>query len=441
MATIFKAYDIRGVYPGELDEKTAYKIGRAFVTFLNSEKVLVGQDCRVSSPKLYASLVKGITDQGATVINIGLASTPLLYFAAQDADAIMVTASHNPKQYNGFKLMRKGAVHIGQSHGMESIKDLVEADKWKKPKKKGRVTKKDYLRKYVSHVRKFKGKLKPLKVVMDAGNGMASITADKVFKGLKPKITKLFFKLDGTFPNHAPNPMDEKSLAAIKKEVKKRKAACGIVFDGDCDRIRVIDEKGNAVNGDTLTGLIGCYILQKHEHALIMYDVRHSLAVREEIMNQLGRGMMTRVGHAFIKELMREEDALFAGELSGHYYFKNNNYCDSGEIAAMLVLRILSEAKKPLSHLLKPFQKYHNSGELSFTVGNPYAAMKKAENAYQSKADQSYHIDGISMEFADWWFNLRPSHTEPVIRLVIEAKTKALLDRKKKELEQLLKKA
>ena len=441
MANIFKAYDIRGEYPNELDEKIAYKIGRAFVTFLNSEKVIVGRDCRLSSPKLYESLVKGITDQGATVINIGLVSTPLLYFAAQDADAIMITASHLPKKYNGFMLMRKGVVQVGQAYGMETIKELVEKDSWKRPKKKGRTTKKDYLRKYVAHVRKFKGKLRPIKVVMDAGNGMASIVAEKIFKGLKPKITKLFFKADGNFPNHSPNPMDDKSLAAVKQAIKKSKAACGIVFDGDCDRIRVVDEKGNAVNGDILIGLIGCYIMKNHEHALIMYDARTSLGVRETIMDSMGRGMMTRAGHAFIKELMREEDALFAGELSGHYYFKNNNYCDSGEIAAMLVLRILSEEKKPLSKLIAPFQKYFNSGQLEFPAQNPYAAMKKAEEAYLNKASQIYHIDGVSVECPDWWFNLRPSHTEPLIRLVIEAKTKRLLDLKKKELERLLKKA
>jgi len=441
MGNIFKAYDIRGIYPEELDEKKAYAIGRAFVTFLNSEKVIVGRDCRLSSPKLKDALVKGLTDQGATVIDMGLCSTPLLYFASEEADAIMVTASHNPKKYNGFKMMQKGAIHIGQAHGMERIKELVEANKWKKPKKKGRVTKKDYMRKYIAHVRKFKGKLKPIKVVMDAGNGMATLTADKIFKGLKPKITKLFFKLDGNFPNHSPNPMDEKSLEHLKKAVKKNKAACGIVFDGDCDRIRVVDEKGKSVSPDAITGLIGSYILKDHEHALIMYDVRTSWAVREAIMDARGRCLMTRVGHAFIKELMREEGALFAGELSGHYYFKNNNYCDSGEIAAMLVLRILSEEKKPLSKLIAPFQSYFNSGELNYPVDNPFALMNKVENTYESKANQIYHIDGVSVEFDDWWFNLRPSHTEPVIRLVIEAKTKRMLDLKRKEVERLIKKA
>jgi len=437
MADIFKAYDIRGKYPSELNEKTAYAIGRAFVTFLNSEKVIVGRDCRLSSPKLRDALVKGVTDQGATVVDIGLCSTPLLYFAAQDHDAIIITGSHHPKEYNGFRLMGKGVVNIGQSHGMETIKELVEVNSWKKPKKKGRVTKKDYMRKYISHVRKYKGKLKPIKVVMDAGNGMAAHTAEKIFKGLKPKITKLFFKLDGNFPGHSPNPMDEKNLAAVKQAVKKQRAACGIVFDGDCDMIKVVDAKGNTVNTDAITALIGNYILKDHEHALIMYDVRTSRAVREAISDARGRGMMTRVGHTFIKELMRDEGALFAGELSGHYYFKNNNYCDSAEIAAMVLLRILSEEKKPLSKLVEPFQTHFKSSEISIPTDNPYHLMKKVENAYLGKANQIFHIDGVSAEFNDWWFNLR--YTEPNLSLIVEAKTKRMLDMKQKEVERLLK--
>lgn len=437
MEQLFKAYDIRGIYPSEINEGFAHKLGRAIAMYFTGEDIIVGRDARIGSEKLAKALMEGIANQGGNAIDIGLCSTPMAYFAAQEHPAAMVTASHNPKEYNGFKICAKGGMPLGFPDGLTNIKHLMERSEFGKPKHKGKARKKDIIAKYAAHVRQFKGKLKKLTVVMDAGNGVQGSIIPKVFARLPVKIIPLFFELDGSFPNRSPNPIKPGALEALRKAVRQRKADCGIAFDGDGDRVVFVDEKGTIARADHVLALFAEHVLEEHPHAKILYDLRSSRIVKERATEAGGVAVMTRVGHTYIAQVMKDEDALIAGELSGHYYFRDNFCADNGDIPALLMMNILSAGKKPLSKLLAPLQKYFNSGELNFTVENKHQMMKKIEESYCDQG-QVYHIDGLSVEFPDWWFNLRPSNTEPVLRLNVEAKTKALLDRKVAELKRLL---
>ncbi|MEM2916427.1 MAG: phosphomannomutase/phosphoglucomutase [Candidatus Woesearchaeota archaeon] len=437
MENLFKAYDIRGIYPSELTLDFAYKLGRAVAMHFTNETIIVGRDARIGSDRLAERLIAGINDQGSNVIDIGLCSTPMLYFATQKNPGVMITASHNPKEYNGFKICAKGGSPLGFPDGLSPIRSLIEQANFGRPKHKGKTRKKNILDDYAAHVRKFKDSIKKLKVVIDAGNSVEGIIAPKVFARLPAKVIPLFFELDGNFPNRPPNPLKEGALDKLCEAVKKNKADIGIAYDGDCDRVIFVDEKGKIARPDHILVLLAQYLLKENPHAKILYDVRCSRIVKEKVTEARGVAIMTRVGHTYISHIMKEENALLAGELSGHYYFKENFWADSGDIPVMLMLNIISREKKPLSRLLAPLQKYFNSGELNFTVENKHQAMKRVEEEY-SERGKVYHIDGLTVEFPDWWFNLRSSHTEPVLRLNVEASTKALLDRKVAELRRFM---
>jgi phosphomannomutase len=435
--SIFKAYDVRGIYPSELDEELAYKIGRAFVTFLKVSNVVVSQDMRESSKSLKKELIRGITDQGADVIEVkGLCSTPRSYFACwflKSPGSIMVTASHNPGKYNGFKFTREKAIPISGDTGIKDIEKLVLRNRFKDVKKKGIVVKKDITNDYKKHILRFIDvkKIKPLKVVIDAGNGMGGKDMELVLDKLPLKVVRMYFKPDGSFPNHEANPLKEENLIDIKKRVKEEKADFGIAIDGDADRVFFIDENSETIPADFITCLIAEDILKKNKGGKVLYDLRSSWVVKEVIEKNGGKAGMSKVGHSFIKEQMRKEKAVFAGELSGHFYFKDNSYTDSGVIAALKVIQIISEKGKRLSELVKPLRKYYASGEINSEVKDKEGKIKELAKRY--KDGKISWLDGIRVDFDDWWFNVRPSNTEPLLRLNLEAKSKELMEEKRDE--------
>jgi len=434
--SIFKAYDVRGIYPDELDEELAYKTGRAFITFLKVNKVAVSQDMRKSSNSLKKELIRGITDQGADVIEVkGLCSTPRSYFACwflKSKGSIMVTASHNPGKYNGFKFTREKAIPISGDTGIKDIEKLVLKNKFKDVKKKGKVVKKDITLDYKKHILKFIDvkKIKKLKVVIDAGNGMGGRDMELVLGKLPLKVVKLYFKPDGSFPNHEANPLKEENLKDIKKKVLSEKADFGIAIDGDADRVFFIDENSETIPADFITCLIAEEILKKNK-GKVLFDLRSSWVVKEVIEKNKGKAGMCRVGHAFIKEQMRREKAIFAGELSGHFYFKDNFYTDSAIIAALKVIQIISLKGKKLSSLVEPLKKYYASGEINSKVKDKKGKMKELAKKYSS--GKISWLDGVRVDFKDWWFNVRASNTEPLLRLNLEAKTKKLMEEKRDE--------
>lgn len=441
--SIFKGYDIRGIYPSQLNQETAYKIGRAFVSFVKPKNVVIGQDVRLSSPKLFESLSQGIMDQGADVIHIGLSTTPMMYFSTikLGADAgINITASHNPKEYNGFKLVRRQAVPISSETGIYEIQELVEKNKFSKPKKKGKLMKQEMLNQYINNALSFVDveKIKYLKICVDTANAMGGLIIPKLFGKLPCELVPLFMDMDGTFPNHEPNPLKEETLEELKKSVVKEKADLGIGLDGDADRIIFVDEKAQVIPGDIMTALLSKMILSKHPKtpkAKILYDLRSSWVVKEEIEKHGGKAIEFRVGHSFIKEKMRTESIEFAGEVSGHYYLKQNHYIESPMIIILYLLEFLSKEKekKNLSEIIEPLKKYFPSGEINFKVKNKEATMKKVEKEFKD-AKRISHMDGLKVEYKDFWFNLRPSNTEPLIRLNIEAKTKPKMEEMRSEI-------
>jgi len=462
--SIFKAYDIRGKYPSELNEETAYNIGRAFVKYLGCKVVCVGQDARTHSPALFACLVKGITDQGADVIDIGLCTTPLFYFATKNHDAgIMVTASHNPAEYNGFKMCKDGTAPIGETTGMKDIEKVFNGELEGKEEvqntqdnalvSKGTLQKKDYLSEFIRFFIDRKGLLSPLQIVIDTANGMAGYTWPKVFtKENFPEleISYLFKELDMSFPNHEANPLKYETLSVLQKTVVESGADLGIALDGDGDRLFFVDEKGEILAGDVTGGLIGEYLIKKHKikelstasqdsqkkKLQLGYDIRCSRAVAEVWKEKGAETFVTRVGHSLIKEKMRSINADFHGEFSGHIFFKETDYTENSILSALILLNHLSESKKKLSELALPYKKYFQTGESNFKVEDKLAKMKELEQIYTEKEPDNIHwLDGLTVEFKDWWFNLRPSNTESLLRLNLEASTKELMEQKKQEVE------
>jgi len=429
--SIFKAYDIRGIYPEQLNEEIAYKIGRAFVEFLKCKNVVIGRDMRLSSDSLFEALADGITDQGADVIDIGLSTTPMLYFAVANygfESGIMITASHNPKEYNGLKFTREKSIPISDATGIKEIEKLVEKNDFKHAEK-GRIIKKDILDDYVDFVLSFVNlkNIKPLKVVMDASNGMAGMIIPKVFEKIGINIIPMYFELDGSFPNHQSNPLILENRQDIMKKVIEEKADLGITWDGDADRCFFIDNNGKFLQGDFITGLFAESMLKKHPNAMILYDLRASWFVKDMIEKNNGRSRMCRVGHSFFKQYMREEDGIFAGEVTGHYYYKYKDfYIDDGMIAALQMIEFISIKNKHFSEILKPTERYFISGEINSTVEDKEAVMKKLEQEFSD--GEISHMDGISVEYDDWHFNVRPSNTEPLLRLNLEAKTKEKME-------------
>jgi len=439
--TIFKAYDIRGTYPDQLNEEIAYKVGRALVEFLSPKNLAVGRDMRLSSPKLWESLTKGIMEGGCDVIDIGLVSTDCLYFAVgkfgYDA-GVMITASHNPPEYNGFKMCRKEAVPLSGEAGIDQIKALMLKDDFPPPKKLGRIEKRDVDSAYVQHLLSFvdKDKIKPFKIVIDAGNGMAGKIIPELFSHLRCNVIPMFFELDGSFPHHLASPIEPENIAPLRERVLAEKADLGAAFDGDADRMFLVDENALPLGGDMVTALVAKNLLKKERGATILYNLICSKAVPQIIESSGGKAIRTRVGHALIKPLMKKHNAIFGGEHSGHFYFKNNWFADSGLIALLVCLELISEEDKPLSALVKSIDPYFRSGEINSQVNDIPKKLKEIEGHYSSaKID---HLDGVTVDFGDWWFNVRPSNTEPLLRLNIEANTKEKLEEKKEELLKLI---
>ncbi len=438
-AGIFKAYDIRGVYPGELDEKIVYNIGRAIVQFTGAQKVVVGRDMRNSSVALEKSLIAGITAQGADVIKIGLSSTPMLYFASGklDVDAgIIITASHNPAAYNGLKICRQAAVPVGEGSGMEEIRDLALAGNFKEPEKTGEVFENpEFRNEYLSYMKKFfDTKVAQNKnIAVDFANAMGII--DKpVFENLSAYVraSYLYDEFDGHFPHHEANPLKTETLEDLQKEVVAHKADLGIAYDGDADRVGFVDEKGEVVPMDYIIALIAKEILKKHPGSLILMDLRGSNAVKEAIEEAGGIVHHCRVGHSLIKKQMREEGAVFAGELSGHYYFQENFKAEMPTLAALMILNLLNQTGKKMSELIVNLKKYWHSGEINSEVRDKEGVFKKLKDKY--KDGQLNELDGVRIDYPDWWFNVRASNTEPKMRLNLEAKTKELMMEQKDEL-------
>jgi phosphomannomutase len=422
---IFKAYDIRGIYPEELDETLARKIGNAFAHFTGASLILVGHDMRASSPPLVSAFTEGVTLAGADVTDLGLCSTDLVYFASGrlEAPAAMFTASHNPPEYNGIKLCRAGAAPVGEQTGLIQIREMVASGVSQRGEVAGKVEHLDLLDAFAEHVRSFVelSRLKPLKVVADTANGMGGLVVPKVFEGLPFSLSILYGELDGTFPNHPADPIQVENLKDLQRAVVDGGADIGLAFDGDADRVFLVDNLGQPVSGSTTTAMVAKAMLEKHPRETIVHNLICSHAVPEIILENGGTPVRTRVGHSFIKQVMAETGAVFGGEHSAHYYFRDNWRADSGSIAALCVLELLSRADVPLSEFRKPFERYVQSGEINSRVHDPRAVIDNVAASYgQCEQDR---LDGLTVECGDWWFNLRPSNTEPLLRLNLEART------------------
>ena len=434
--SIFKAYDIRGIYPTDLNEQAAYLIGRAFVTFLGIEKVVVGRDMRLSGPSMFKEVTRGITEQGADVIDIGLVSTDQYYFACQKLGlpGIMVTASHNPKEYNGFKMVKKMPYLLSGDAGIQDLRQLVENENFPEPKRQGQITQQDFKNEFIEKVLSIIDikAIKPLKVIVDTGNGMVGPILKEVYQRLPIQLIGLYLDPDGRLPNHGLDPLQAENRAELQARVKSEGAAIGFAFDGDGDRFFAIDDRGEFISGDFLTAIMGQYLLEKYPKSKILYDVRASWAVVDLITAVGGTPLMERVGHAFIKQRMAKEDALYAGEVTGHYYFKDFFFADSGIIPSLILMEMISKKGKKMSEILAPLEaKYFISGEINSKVADTKAVMQKLAEVY--KDGEQHTMDGISVSYPTWHFNVRGSNTEPLIRLNLEAKTREEMERKRDE--------
>jgi len=447
---IFKAYDIRGIYPKEINEEAAFKIGQAFYHFLlqtlkkKPSKILLARDNRLSSPSLAKSFSMGVRSQGGKIINLGIIPTPTFYFASWYLKAdggAMITASHNPPEFNGIKLVGKNAKPIAKGAGMEKIKSLVK----KLPKiskiKKGKEEKKSILNEYLKFSFKFldKRKVLPLKIVIDTANAVAGLWIPFLKRNLK-QITfyHLFEKLDGRFPNHLPDPLKKENLKFLSEKVKEVKADFGVAFDGDGDRIIFVDENGNPVSGDIITALLSKIILEKNPGQKILYDIRSSKIVKETIEENGGKAYLCKTGHSFIKLKMAKYNIYFGGEVSGHYYLKDNHFMEMPLFVLFKVIEKLSEERKPFSQVLKPFQKYFSSGEINFEMEERREVVEALKKYFKKLPCKISTLDGVKAEFDDFWVLVRPSNTEPLLRLMVEAKSKEILDKKTKEMKALI---
>jgi phosphomannomutase len=433
---IFKAYDIRGIYPTDLDEQVAYQVGRAFVSLIGCEKVIVGRDMRLSGPLLGKELLRGLTEQGADVLDIGMVSTDQYYFACGTLGlpGLMVTASHNPKAYNGFKMVKKMPYLLSGDQGIQDIRRLVESEEFPRPFRQGQVIAQDFSQAFVEKVLSLVDvrALRPLKVVVDTGNGMVGPILKEVYRRLPVELIGLYLEPDGNLPNHGLDPLLPENRRELQRRVVQERADVGFAFDGDGDRFFTIDDRGQFVSGDFLTAIMGSYLLEKSPGSKILYDVRASWAVPEMIRAAGGIPLMERVGHAFIKRRMADEGALYAGEVTGHYYFRDFFSADSGIIPSLVVMEILSRRKASLSELLQPLEeKYFISGEINSTVADPAGRMRLLAETYHDA--EQYSLDGISIIYPTWHFNVRPSNTEPLLRLNLEAMSKAEMESRRDE--------
>jgi phosphomannomutase len=435
-AHIFKAYDIRGLVDTEIDSDFAFATGVAFARFLQIERepgtIVIGEDMRPSSPELADAFSAGATSQGMDVIRIGLASTDMLYFASGKLGmpGAMFTASHNPAQYNGIKLCLSNARPIGKESGLLTIEKFVREGSPIALRSVGVEKHRDMLEEYVDHLLTLVDikDIRPLKVIIDAGNGMAGHTAPAIFARLNCEVIPMYFELDGSFPNHEANPLDETTLTDLKKAMKDHNADLGLAFDGDADRCFLVDERGVAVNPSALTALIAHRELIKHPGSSIIYNLISSRTVKEVIDENGGVGLRSRVGHSYIKTMMAESGAIFGGEHSGHFYFKDFWRADSGALAALHAIAALGESNSTMSALLAPYDRYVTSGEINSKVSDTQVATQKVQDSYSKQQVTIDHLDGLTVNTDTWWFNLRPSNTEPLLRLNVEASTQAQME-------------
>jgi phosphomannomutase len=435
---VFKAYDVRGIYPTEIDEAGAYAIGRAYVEQFQPKRIAIGRDMRMSGPQMVAALTEGATDGGAEVLDVGQIGTEMLYFAVGSLEldgGITCTASHNPKEYTGFKIVRAGALPVGGDSGLMEVRDRALKG-FGEVVHKGAVEKEDIWPAFLERVLSFidPSAIKPLRVVVDAANGMGGRMLEPVLERL-PQIdaVRCYFEPDGSFPSHEPNPLLPENREFIVAKVTEEKAALGIAFDGDADRCFFVDETGEFVPGDFITALFAETFLAKEPGAKIIYDVRASWAVPHTIEQAGGTALMNRVGHAFIKHRMRETGAVFGGEVSGHYYFREFSKADSGIIPALLMLEYVSKSGKPLSEALRPYREhYFITGEINTRVSDVSAKLEELEKHFSAQGKVT-HLDGLSIDASDWHFNVRPSNTEPLLRLNLEALSPKLMEEKRDE--------
>jgi len=434
----FKAYDVRGVYPTELDEEGAYAIGRGYVEQFEPKRMAVGRDMRLSGPEMQAAVMRGAADAGAEVLDLGLIGTEMLYFAVGELGldgGIAVTASHNPKQYTGMKIVRRGALPVGGESGLLEVRDRAMSGARHRTGPAGTVTPVDIWPAYVDRVLSFidVSALRPLRVVIDAANGMAGAMLPPVLERLPIETVRCFFEPDGSFPNHEPNPLLPENREFIVRTTLEEGADLGVAFDGDADRCFFVDDSGEFVPGDFATALLAEAVLAKDPGAKIIYDVRASWAVPETIERAGGIPLVNRVGHAYIKHRMRKEDAAFGGEVSGHYYFRDFSQADSGVVPFLLMLEIVSRKGTTLSEALRPLrERYFITGELNTPVDDVALKLQELKEHYAAEGRVS-HLDGISVDAKDWHFNVRPSNTEPLLRLNLEARSQELMERKRDE--------
>ena len=438
--SIFKAYDIRGTYPEQLDENVARDIGRAFVAHLglSGSRVVVARDMRLSGEDLQEAFIGGVTESGADVLDLGMVSTDALYFAVghlEEPGGAMITASHNPKNYNGFKLCREQAIALSGESGIGQIRDLITSDKLPEPAEyPGSVERTDIADDYAKHCLNFINTegLRPLKIVVDAGNGMAGKMLPPLFERLPFEYVPMYFELDGSFPNHPPNPIEPENVKELQKRVRSENADFGVAFDGDADRCFIVNEKGETIDGDILAALIAKNVLEKEPGATIIHSAVCSKAFPELVKREGGTPVRTKAGHSIIKPQMRERDAAFGGEHSAHFYFRNNFFADSGIIAMLTVAELVGRQEGPISDLISPIDPYVRSGEINSEVDDQEATLKKVEDHFATnETAKTDHLDGLTVDLGDWWFNLRPSNTEPLLRLNVEASDKETLEKQR----------
>ena len=436
---VFKAYDVRGIYPAELDEDGAYAIGRAYVEQFEPRRIAVGRDMRVSSPSMAAALIRGATEGGADVLDLGLVGTEMVYFAVGELEldgGVAVTASHNPKEYTGMKIVREGALPVGGDSGLLDIRDkAMSLGDAPEGQSLGQVQEYDVWPAYVERVLSFVdvSAIKPLRVVIDAANGMAGVMLPPVIERLPIEAIRHYFEPDGTFPNHEPNPLLPENREFIVEKTTTEGADFGVAFDGDADRCFFVDDEGEFVPGDFVTALLAESVLEKSPGGKIIYDVRASWAVPETIEGAGGTPLINRVGHAFIKHRMREEGAVFGGEVSGHYYFREFSQADSGVVPFLLMLELISRRGEKLSQILRPYRdRYFITGELNTPVPDVALKLEELEDRFGPQGEVS-HLDGISVDAGQWHFNVRPSNTEPLLRLNLEARSEELMEQKRDE--------
>ena len=441
---VFKAYDVRGIHPTELDEDGAYRIGRAYVEHFEPRSIAVGRDMRLSAPAMAAALMDGAADGGADVLDLGMVGTEMVYYAVGELGldgGVCVTASHNPKEYTGMKIVRHGALPVGGDSGLDDVRRGADAG-FGDVLRRGEIRAEDIWDGFVAKVLSFvdRASVRPLKVVVDAANGMAGAMLPPVLEQLPQlDVVRCYFEPDGSFPNHEPNPLLPENRAFIVEKTRTEGADLGVAYDGDADRCFFVDDTGAFVPGDFVTALLAREMLAAEPGARVIYDVRASWAVPRAIEEAGGVPLVNRVGHAFIKQRMREEDALFAGEVSAHYYFRDFSQADTGVVPFLVMLGLLSREERPLSQLLAPFrERYFITGEINTPVADVALKLREIEERYRADGGRITHLDGVSVDFDDWHFNVRPSNTEPLLRLNLEALDEATMERRRDEVLDLI---